>query len=64
MNSMWNDPIVEEVRKARDAHAAKYNYNLEAIFKALKEEEVKSGNKFVKLPPKRIKTKEAQADEA
>jgi hypothetical protein len=61
---MWNDPIVEEVRKARDAHAAKYNYNLEAIFKALKEEEIKSGHKFVKLPPKRIKTKEAQADEA
>ena len=24
---MWDNPIVEEVRKARDAHAAKFNYN-------------------------------------
>ena len=61
---MWSDPIVEEVRKVRDAHAAKFNYDLESIFKAFKEEEAKSGYEFVKLPPKRFKTKEAQIDEA
>lgn len=29
---MQDDPIVEEVRKVRDAYAAKFNYDLEAIF--------------------------------
>jgi len=26
-----NDPIVEEVRRVRDEHARKYNYDLQAI---------------------------------
>jgi hypothetical protein len=33
---MWTDPIVAEVRKVRDAHAAKYNYDLRKIFQAIK----------------------------
>jgi hypothetical protein len=28
---MQNDPIVEEVRRALEAYAAKFNYDLEAI---------------------------------
>ena len=28
---MWKDPIVEEVRKIRQEHAAKFNYDLKAI---------------------------------
>ena len=27
----WKDPIVEEVRKVREEHAAKFNYDLVAI---------------------------------
>ena len=27
------DPIVSEVRKIRDAHSKKFNYNVDAIFK-------------------------------
>ena len=42
-----NDPIVDEVRRARDAHASKFNYDLDAIFQDLKEQEEKSGHKFV-----------------
>jgi hypothetical protein len=42
-----NDPIVEEVRRARDAHAARFNYDLDAIFQDIKEQEKKSGHKFV-----------------
>jgi hypothetical protein len=57
---MWKDPIVEEVRKAREAHAAQFGYDLRAIYKALKEEEAASGYKYVSLPPKR--TKEMQVD--
>ena len=48
-----NDPIVDEVRRVRDAHAAMFNYDLDAIFQDIKEEEKKSGLKFVSYPPRR-----------
>jgi len=50
---MWTDSIVDEVRKVRQAHAAKFNYDLEAIYRDLKEQERQSGRKVVSLPPKR-----------
>ena len=43
----WSDPIVEEVRRARDAYAARFNYDLRAIYRDLKEQEKRSGRKFV-----------------
>ena len=46
---------VEEVRKVRDLHAAKFNYNLRAIYQALKSEENEGQYKFVSLPPRKIK---------
>ena len=42
-----NDPIVEEVRRVRDAHAARFNYDLDAIFRDIKERVRKSGLVFV-----------------
>ncbi len=42
-----NDPIVDEVRRIRDAYAARFNYDLDAIFQNIKEREKKSGLKFV-----------------
>ncbi len=42
-----NDPIVKEVRRVRDAHAARFNYDLDAIFQDIKEQEKKSGLKFI-----------------
>jgi hypothetical protein len=51
---MQDDPIVEEVRKVREAYAAKLNYDLEAIFQGLKRQERKSGRTFVSYPPRRI----------
>ena len=49
-----NDPIVDEVRRIRDAHAAMFNYDLDAIFQDIKEQEKKSGLKFVSYPPRRV----------
>lgn len=43
----WSDPIVDEVRRARDAYAARFNYDLRAIFRDLKEKEKRSGRKVV-----------------
>lgn len=51
---MWQDEIVEEIRKIRDEHAKKFNYDLKAIYQDLKEEEKKSPLKFV-VPPRRKK---------
>ena len=42
-----SDPIVDEVRRIRDAHAAKFNYDLKAIFRDIKEQERRSGRKYV-----------------
>lgn len=47
------DPIVEEIRKIRQAHAAKFNYNLAAICADLKEKEKQCGHPVVSFPPKR-----------
>ena len=48
----WEDPIVEEVRKARDAYAKRFNYDLDAIYRDLKEKERRSGRVVVPCPAK------------
>jgi hypothetical protein len=51
---MWKDEIVEEVRKARDEYAAKFDYDLDAIYKDIKKQEKKSKRKIVSLPSKKV----------
>ncbi len=49
------DPINEELHKYREEHARKFNFDLAAICKDLKEQ---SRNlKVVRLPPKKIGSK-------
>lgn len=50
---MWKDPIVEEVRRVRDAHAARFNYDLAAICEDFRERERRETRQVVCLPPKR-----------
>ena len=52
---MIEDPIVAEVRKARDEYARRFNYDLDAICKDLQQKQVESGRKVVSFPPKRPK---------
>jgi len=51
---MPNNPIVDEVRRIRDAHAASFNYDLDAIFRDIKEREKASGRTYVRYPPRRL----------
>jgi hypothetical protein len=44
---MWTDEIVQEVRNEREAYAARFNYDLEAIWRDLKEQERQRGRKVV-----------------
>ncbi len=46
------DPIVEEVREIRDAHAAKFDHDIHAICKDLRKEEKTCGHPVAPLPPK------------
>ena len=56
---MMKDPIVEEVRETRRAHARKFDYDLKAIYADIKKRERASGKTFLSFPPKRP-TSEAQ----
>ena len=58
---MIDDPIVDEVRTARDEYAKQFNYDLDAICLDLQREQDVSGRKLVSFPPKR--PQRAMADE-
>ncbi len=51
---MFEDPIVEEVRRAKEKIAAKYNYDIAKLVAALREKQKKNGRKVVSPPPRRI----------
>ncbi len=44
---VYIDLIVDEVRRVRDAHAARFNYDLHAIFLDIKKREKERGLHFV-----------------
>ena len=50
---MRADPIVDEVRRVREEHAARFGHDLERIFRDLKDQEARSGRRVVSLPPRR-----------
>ena len=62
---MWIDSIVEEIRRDREAYAAKFNFDIEAIFQDIVRQQEESGREIVTLPRKRriveAETKELQA---
>ena len=49
---MRDDPIVSEIRKVRDAHAAQFNYDLDAIYRDVKAREQASGRQYVRYQPR------------
>ena len=50
---MMEDPIVEAVRRIRQEHAAKFDYDLDKIFADIKAREAASPRRKVPLAPKR-----------
>lgn len=45
---MTDDPIVEEIRQIRQAHATRYDNDLDRICEALREREIQSNRSVVK----------------
>ncbi|MDJ0795384.1 MAG: hypothetical protein QNJ51_00905 [Calothrix sp. MO_167.B12] len=54
---MWQDEIVEEIHRIREAHAKSFNYDLRAMFADWQKKQNASGRKVVTLPPKTRSTK-------
>ena len=50
---MWQDPIVEEVRRIRDEHAKRFNYDLHAICEDFRKMQSSSGRTVVSRQPRR-----------
>lgn len=44
-----NDPIVDEVRRARDEHAKRFNYDLTAICDDIRKRQSGYGDRLVRL---------------
>lgn len=52
---MSRDPIVEEVRRAREAESAKHGFDVKAILSAAKKRQSRSGHKVVSFARKKHK---------
>ena len=50
---MWQDPIVEEVRRIRDEHAKQFNYDLHAICEDFRRKQSSSNHTVVSRQPRR-----------
>ena len=50
---MYKDEIIEEIYQYREQYAKSFNYDLNAIFRDLRQKQIASGRKVVKLPIKR-----------
>jgi hypothetical protein len=59
-----NDPIVAKVRAAREEHAARFGFDVKAIFKDLRARQASSGRKYVRYParPTTVKTSPTAAE--
>ena len=62
---MTDDPIMAEVRATRDRLAARFGYDLKAIFRHVQAREARSGLTYVPCPPRPTASAEdAQASES
>ncbi len=50
---MYKDEIVEEVRRVKEEIAAEYGYDIEAMFRALREKQQRNGRNVVSPAPRR-----------
>jgi hypothetical protein len=49
---MWQDEILEEIRKIREEHARAFNYDLHAICEDLRKKQTASNRTIIKQPLK------------
>ena len=55
MKTVMKDEVLEEVWKVKDALASRYNYDLDAMFRAMRVREKRSGHKLASFAKPRRK---------
>ena len=50
METRPTDPIIAELRAIREAYAARFDYNVEAMFRDIRARQEASGREYVRLP--------------
>lgn len=55
------DPIIEEIRRNRDEHSKRFDYDLDAICKDFKVHQAQVGNRLVRLKPRALADKKQPA---
>ena len=53
MKTPQTDPIIAEVRAIRDQHAARFDYDVKAIFRDIQARQEASGRQYVRYPTRR-----------
>ena len=53
MHTRQTDPIIAELRAIRQAYAARFDYDVEAIFKDIRARQKASGRDYVRLTARR-----------
>ena len=54
MKTLQVDPIIAEVRAIREEHAARFGYDVNAIFKDIRARQEASGRNYLRYPARRI----------
>jgi hypothetical protein len=54
MQKPTTDPIVAEIRAVREEHAARFGYDVQAIFDDIRAREKASGRTYVQYPARRV----------
>ena len=53
METRQTDPIIAELRAIRQAYAARFDYDVEAMFRDIRARQEASGREYVRLPARR-----------
>ena len=64
METIQPDPIIAELRAVRDRHAARFNYDVRAIFQDIRAMQEMSGREYVRYPVRRVDETHDEAPEA
>ena len=59
MPTMQIDPIIAEVRAVREEHAARFEYDVKAMFRDIRAMQESSGREYVRYPARRASASES-----
>ena len=62
MGKQTIDPIIAEVRAVRDAHAARFGYDVAAIFRDIREMQNVAGGNYMRRPARPVSPSDSELD--